>query len=63
MNHFYKHEIRTCPRCGRVFECKLGNILECQCYGIQLSEKTIEEIRKKYISCLCRSCLESFEAK
>ncbi len=54
----YKHEFKTCPRCGTGFECKTGNILQCQCYGIVLPEDIQQKMEARYRDCLCRSCLE-----
>jgi hypothetical protein len=53
----YKHEPTTCPRCRRLFECKPGDIGNCQCQGIPLAVATKEFIAKKYQDCLCRQCL------
>jgi Cysteine-rich CWC len=53
----YKHEEKSCPRCSARFECKVGDITNCQCYGIEL---TIEEeafVASQYNECLCRNCL------
>lgn len=52
-----KHEEKICPRCKAAFECKMGDITQCQCYGIGL---TIEErafVEERYEDCLCRNCL------
>lgn len=57
-----KHEIKTCPRCGSTFECRVGDILQCQCYGITLTIDQQREIIKNYDDCLCRSCLEAITA-
>jgi hypothetical protein len=54
-----KHENKTCPRCGTGFECKAGNILQCQCYGIVLTEAVREQLEQEYRDCLCRTCLET----
>jgi len=54
-----KHEYKTCPRCGTGFECKAGNILQCQCYGISLPFAVQQQIEQAYRDCLCRSCLET----
>jgi hypothetical protein len=54
-----KHEFKTCPRCGTGFECKAGNIGQCQCYGIVLPEPVKEQIEQLYRDCLCRNCLEA----
>lgn len=52
-----KHETKQCPCCGAAFECKPGNITQCQCYGIKLDEETKQYLEKKYGDCLCRACL------
>ena len=51
------HEEKYCPRCKALFECKVGNILQCQCYGISLNEDEKQLIASQYNDCLCRSCL------
>jgi cysteine-rich CWC protein len=51
------HEHKTCPRCSRLFECKVGTVTTCQCFEIRL---TIEErafIEDMYDDCLCTECL------
>lgn len=51
------HEIKTCPRCDNIFECKAGDINHCQCSCIEL---TVEErcfIEECYADCLYASCL------
>ena len=52
-----QHETKTCPRCGAGFECKPGNITQCQCYAIQLTGEQKAYIGQKYEDCLCGSCL------
>lgn len=52
-----KHEQKECPRCHKLFECKAGDISNCQCYGIDMSAKEEDLIRLKYDDCLCRNCL------
>ena len=51
------HETKYCPRCNAPFECKVGNILLCQCDGVQFSEAEKVYIGSRYQDCLCRSCL------
>jgi len=51
------HEQKICPRCSHSFECKMGSITECQCYGIVLSIEENAFIEDKYSDCLCRNCL------
>ena len=55
------HEIKDCPRCKGNFECKPGNITECQCYGLTFSESEKEYIAATYDDCLCRNCLNSIK--
>lgn len=52
-----QHEIKICSRCNNSFECRAGDIGNCQCAGIKL---TIEErafIEDRYKDCLCIQCL------
>lgn len=51
------HEIKECPRCNSSFECKPGNITQCQCYGINLTIEQKAYIEQRYNDCLCRQCL------
>ncbi|TMI92105.1 MAG: hypothetical protein E6H06_15070 [Bacteroidetes bacterium] len=51
------HEEKICPRCSNKFECKLGSITECQCYGIVLTTEESAFIENRYNDCLCRKCL------
>lgn len=55
-----KHEEKNCPRCNISFECKPGNVVHCQCYGIALTEKGRAVIEERYSDCLCRNCLHEF---
>lgn len=40
------------------FECKPGNITQCQCYGIGLTADMKVYTSDRYKDCLCRGCLE-----
>jgi Cysteine-rich CWC len=53
-----KHEEKSCARCGVIFECRSGDVLKCQCYGIALSEAQQAYLTAHYTDCLCRNCLE-----
>ncbi len=52
-----KHEIKTCPRCTHPFECKTGDILNCQCETVKLSQQQRDYIFQKHDDCLCANCL------
>jgi hypothetical protein len=60
-----QHETKKCPRCTRAFECKVGNIAECQCSKIALTHEERVFIESKYMDCLCWQCLQAlrFEHK
>ena len=51
------HETKYCPRCSKPFECKPGNITQCQCFGVPISLYDLELIKDAYEDCLCRDCL------
>jgi hypothetical protein len=56
-----KHETKTCPRCNSHFECRPGDITNCQCYGIELNIATEGFIASHYGDCLCRNCLQQLQ--
>jgi len=51
------HEEKKCSRCKSSFECRVGNIVQCQCYGIALNVEERAFIEERYNDCLCRDCL------
>ncbi|MFV0604770.1 MAG: cysteine-rich CWC family protein [Niabella sp.] len=56
-----KHENKTCPGCGQVFECKVGDVLKCQCFGINFTEEQQDKIARQFRDCLCRNCLQQLK--
>lgn len=52
-----RHEEKHCPRCNQLFECKVGNITNCQCYGIVLSVEERAYIDTLFTDCVCAACL------
>jgi hypothetical protein len=56
-----QHESKNCPRCSRNFECKVGNIAECQCSQVNLTHEERVFIEEKYIDCLCGQCLQALQ--
>jgi len=55
------HEPKSCPRCEQPFECKPGNITECQCFGLSFTEEEKDYIRDVSSDCLCRNCLQALK--
>ena len=52
---------KICPRCGEVFECCAdGDVAQCHCAKVQLSEQQRTIIKEQYEECLCRNCLLYF---
>lgn len=58
-----KPEIKNCPICGKQFECKVYDIKNCQCYGINLNDFQRSYVKENYGDCLCRGCLEEIKLK
>lgn len=56
-------ETKTCPGCKKEFECKQGNITQCQCYGIDLTAELKAFIEQRFTDCLCRDCLQWIQQK
>ena len=53
-----KHEEVFCPICNGLFTCKMGDIANCQCNTVQLTEATVNFLAKTNLSCLCKDCLK-----
>ncbi|MBS1626484.1 MAG: cysteine-rich CWC family protein [Bacteroidetes bacterium] len=56
-----QHENKKCPQCNNIFECKVGNVLECQCYQIQLSYEEKIYFESIYTDCLCIHCMHKLK--
>lgn len=56
-----KHEEKNCPRCNGSFECKVGDIANCQCATVKLSDKERDFIAAQYSDCLCAGCMEAMK--
>ena len=52
---FPRHKV--CERCGTGFECRAGDIPNCECNGIEITGKEIDYSKAKYRDCLCVNCL------
>jgi hypothetical protein len=56
------HEEKTCPRCGRVFECQVNSPIRCDCARVQLDDPTLARLHGRYSDCLCLDCLRAIDA-
>jgi hypothetical protein len=55
-----KTETKTCPRCGKTFECNNYNIMKCQCILVPLNADARQMIAERYDDCLCLDCLNEY---
>jgi hypothetical protein len=53
------HENKICGRCQGPFECKVGNVSQCHCSEVRLSDVERAYIASKYRDCLCGPCLQA----
>ncbi|MBC7568966.1 MAG: cysteine-rich CWC family protein [Spirosoma sp.] len=64
-----KHAPDSCPRCGRLFTCRVNTILQCDCMWIDLTPSDLRYIRDYCElefgehTCLCVNCLHELRAE
>ncbi|GAA4827429.1 cysteine-rich CWC family protein [Algivirga pacifica] len=58
-----KHEMKTCVRCQKEFECKVGSVTECQCYAVSLTNEERQYIYEHFEDCLCADCMLELKAE
>ena len=51
------HEIKICGHCGEKFECKVGDVFNCQCSKVSINENERKYMAKFYSDCLCAKCM------
>ena len=52
---------KTCPRCGKTFECV--HSVNCWCVKVKLTDATKVFLKDHYSDCLCKECLEKLNAQ
>jgi hypothetical protein len=52
---------KTCPRCGKTFECV--HSIDCWCVKVKLTDATKAYLKEHYSDCLCKDCLEEINGK
>jgi len=52
---------KTCPRCGKTFECV--HSVDCWCVKVKLTDATKAFLKERYSDCLCKDCLEEINEK
>lgn len=56
-----KHEEKYCPKCNGYFECRMGDVTNCQCSTVQLNQETVQFLSQTYFDCLCKNCLAKID--
>lgn len=54
-----KHEIKICQRCENSFECKVGDVANCQCSTVSVTAAANDFLEKTDYDCLCKKCLST----
>lgn len=52
---------KTCQRCQSTFECNSHDIVNCNCFDIEISTETKDYLQKTSYDCLCKQCLTEVE--
>lgn len=52
----------VCESCGESFSCG-SNLDKCWCFEIDLTDKTLENLKSDYNNCLCNNCLKNYGEK
>jgi len=52
----------TCPRCGGGFHCGVNDTAPCACTTVLLDAATLTELRARYTTCVCMTCLVELAA-
>lgn len=53
-----KGETLICESCAAEFTCNAGQET-CWCFGVEVSEKNLEQLKVNYQRCLCQNCLRN----
>jgi hypothetical protein len=56
-----KHEEKNCPCCNQVFECKVGDVINCQCNTVKLTDAERDYIAIRFTDCLCANCMATLK--
>ncbi|MDD4819945.1 MAG: cysteine-rich CWC family protein [Flavobacteriales bacterium] len=54
---------KTCPRCGKTFECRHQEIDKCWCMSQAIEPDALAYISGEYTGCLCKDCIEELNRK
>jgi hypothetical protein len=57
-----KHEPKVCPACKTNFICKMGDVANCQCSLVKLTNDERTYIAEHFNDCLCCFCMKEMKA-
>ena len=57
------HERKNCQRCNAVFECKAGNIAQCQCAEFVITVEIRTYLEQRYNDCVCKNCFQYLQVE
>jgi hypothetical protein len=49
---------KECPSCHKLFTCIVGS--GCWCEKLVLTREVLKQIRRRYMDCLCNTCLKAY---
>jgi hypothetical protein len=55
MSEGTKPDFKTCPRCGKQFECL--HAAGCWCFDYTISLENQKKLKEEFDNCLCPECL------
>ncbi|MBS1625979.1 MAG: cysteine-rich CWC family protein [Bacteroidetes bacterium] len=53
--------ITECPRCHTTFTCRAGDIANCECNTVTLTDVERAYIAERYSDCLCARCIRALQ--
>lgn len=51
--------MKQCAKCGAAFDC-CSDGSGCWCEGLRLSTDALQQLKRKYVDCLCPKCLAEY---
>lgn len=52
---------KICESCQKEFSCGVESE-KCWCFEVEIKPQTLEELKKDFMNCLCKDCLEKINS-
>ncbi|MDP4206305.1 MAG: cysteine-rich CWC family protein [Bacteroidota bacterium] len=52
---------KKCPHCGKEFECRHDDIVNCQCATVVLTPEERQYLASIYNDCVCVECIKKLK--